>query len=141
DFARIHPGGRLGRRVTTVEQLMHAGSAVPRVASGTPLLDAVRVMTEKRLGMTCVTDPRGVLVGILTDGHLRRAMMRGPVPASATVDQAMTRSPITIQRRELAAKALAVMEERKITALVVVDAGGQVDGVLHLHDLWRTQLF
>jgi arabinose-5-phosphate isomerase len=141
DFARIHPGGRLGRRVTTVGHLMHTGADLPRVTSGTPLLDAIRVMTEKRLGMTCVTDARGTLVGILTDGDLRRAMMRGTSSVSGSVDQAMTRSPITIQRQELAAKALGIMEERKITVLVVVDPAGLVEGVLHLHDLWRTQLF
>jgi arabinose-5-phosphate isomerase len=141
DFARIHPGGRLGRRVMTVGHLMHTGDDIPRVASGAPLLDAIRVMTEKRLGMTCVTDARGALIGLLTDGDLRRAMMRGPVPASASVDQAMTRSPITIGRQELAAKALGVMEERRITVLVVVDGAGSIEGVLHLHDLWRTQLF
>jgi arabinose-5-phosphate isomerase len=141
DFARIHPGGRLGRRVMTVGHLMHTGADVPRVNSGTPLLDAVRVMTEKRLGMTCVTDARGVLIGILTDGDLRRAMMRGPAPASLSVDQAMTRSPVTISRQELAAKALGVLEERRITVLVVADDAGLVEGVLHLHDLWRTQLF
>jgi arabinose-5-phosphate isomerase len=90
DFARIHPGGRLGRRVMTVGQLMHTGADVPRVTSGTPLLDAVRVMTEKRLGMTCVTDARGPLIGVPTDGDLRRAMMRGPAPASLSSTQAMT---------------------------------------------------
>src|SRR5436190_15206570 len=141
DFARIHPGGRLGRRVMTVGQLMHAGADVPRVASGTALLDAVRVMTEKRLGMTCVTDERGVLIGILTDGDLRRAMMRGLAPASLSVDQAMTRSPVTIRRQELAAKALGVLEERRITVLVVADDAGLIEGVLHLHDLWRTKRF
>jgi arabinose-5-phosphate isomerase len=141
DFARIHPGGRLGRRVMTVGHLMRTGDDIPRVASGTPLLDAIRVMTEKRLGMTCVTDGRGALIGVLTDGDLRRAMMRGPAPVSIPVDQAMTRSPITIRRQELAAKALGVMEERRITVLVVVDGAGMIEGVLHLHDLWRTQLF
>jgi arabinose-5-phosphate isomerase len=141
DFARIHPGGRLGRRVMTVGQLMHTGADIPRVASGTALLDAVRVMTEKRLGMTCVTDERGVLIGLLTDGDLRRAMMRGPAPATLSVDQAMTRSPVTIRRDELAAKALGVLEERRITVLVVADDAGLIEGVLHLHDLWRTQLF
>ena len=141
DFARIHPGGRLGRRVTTVGHLMHAGADIPSVTTGTPLLDAIRIMTDRRLGMTCVTDARGALVGVLTDGDLRRAMMRGPASLTGAVDEAMTRSPVTIQRQELAAKALGVMEERKITVLVVIDDAKRVEGVLHLHDLWRTQLF
>jgi arabinose-5-phosphate isomerase len=141
DFARYHPGGRLGKRVLTVGHLMHSGDDAPVVAMGTPLVDAIRTMTDKRLGMTCVADPGSRLAGVLTDGDLRRAMMRGGTPLAMKVDDAMTRAPVTIAQKELAAAALSLMEARKITALVVVDSGGAIEGVLHIHDLWRTQLF
>jgi arabinose-5-phosphate isomerase len=141
DFARFHPGGRLGKRVLTVGHLMHAGDDAPSVPSGTPLVAAIRTMSEKRLGMTCVVDPEGRLAGIVTDGDLRRAMTRGGNPLALTVDEAMSRTPATIPRQELAARALSLMEARRITSLVVVDPGGMVEGVLHIHDLWRTQLF
>ena len=141
DFARLHPGGRLGRKVLTVGQLMHAGEAAPVVRAGTSMRDAIRVMSEKRLGMACVVHPDGTLAGIVTDGDLRRVVGRGQDLLGMTVDDAMGRSPITIGKEELAATALSVLEGRKITSLIVVDAARRVDGVLHIHDLWRTQLF
>jgi len=141
DFARIHPGGRLGKKVLTAGHLMHAGDAVPIVRSGTPLRDAIRVISDKRLGMTCVAAADGTLAGIVTDGDLRRALARGENLLTLKVDDAMTAKPVTIARQELAAGALRLMEARRITALVVTDEGGRIDGVLHLHDLWRTQLF
>ncbi len=141
DFARLHPGGRLGRKVLTVGQLMHAGEAAPVVRAGASMRDAIRVMSEKRLGMACVVHPDGTLAGIITDGDLRRVVGRGQDLLGMTVDDAMGRSPITIGKEELAATALSVLEGRKITSLIVVDAARRVDGVLHIHDLWRTQLF
>ncbi len=141
DFARLHPGGRLGRKVLTVGQLMHAGEAAPVVRAGTSMRDAIRVMSEKALGMACVVHPDGTLAGIITDGDLRRVVGRGQDLLGMTVDDAMGRSPITIGKEELAATALGVLEGRKITSLIVVDASRRVDGVLHIHDLWRTQLF
>ena len=141
DFARLHPGGRLGREVVTVDLVMHRGDAVPSVRCGTPIREAIRVMSAKRLGMTCVVNPDGTLAGVITDGDLRRAIERGDNIQGLQVDQAMTRAPATIRRDELAAAALHVLETRKITSLVVVDDGRRVEGVLHLHDLWRTQLF
>ena len=140
DFARIHPGGRLGKKVLTVGHLMHAGEAAPLVRAGTPLRDAVKVMTEKRLGMTCVISGDGLLAGIVTDGDLRRAISASGNPLGLKVEEVMTAKPVTIARQELAARALGVMESRKITALVVTDEKGRVEGVLHIHDLWRTQL-
>lgn len=141
DFARNHPGGRLGRRLLTVGHLMHTGDAVPSVASGTRLAEAARTMSDKRLGMTCVVDRDGALVGVVTDGDLRRSLLRSGDPRQARVDDAMTPGPATITRQELAAEALRLMESRRITSLVVVGPERRVEGVLHLHDLWRTQLF
>jgi arabinose-5-phosphate isomerase len=140
DFARYHPGGRLGKKVVTVEHLMHRGDAVPRVRSGSSLRDGIRTMSEKKLGMTCVLRDDGTLAGVVTDGDLRRAVERGEDLRDLKVDDAMTRSPATIGSQELAAEALHILESKKITSLVVVDERRRVEGVLHLHDLWRTQL-
>jgi arabinose-5-phosphate isomerase len=141
DFARLHPGGRLGREVLTVGHLMHAGDALPSVPLGAALREGIRVMSTKRLGMTCVVEPDGILAGVITDGDLRRLLERGLDLRHLKVDDAMTPSPVTIARAELAAAALHVLETRKITSLVVVDDRRRVEGVLHIHDLWRTQLF
>ena len=140
DFASLHPAGRLGRKVLTVGQVMHSGQSLPRVGSGTLMKEALFVMTEGRLGMTTVVDDAGRLLGIITDGDLRRLMQRVADPLSVRAEEAMTRTPVTITATELAAAALRLMEERHITALVVLDAAGRVEGVVHLHDLWRTQL-
>lgn len=141
DFARLHPGGRLGRAVLTVEHLMHSGDSLPVVRSGTPLREGIGVMSSKRLGMACVTTADGALAGVITDGDLRRLLERGLDLRDLKVDDAMTRTPVTIGRGELAAAALHVLESRKITSLVVIDERRRVEGVLHIHDLWRTQLF
>jgi arabinose-5-phosphate isomerase len=141
DFARFHPGGRLGRKVLTVAHLMHQGEALPMVRTGTLLRDAIRTMTEKRLGMTCVADADRKLCGIITDGDLRRALTGGGNLGTLKVEEAMTTKPATIARGEMAAAALSRMESRRITSLVVTDPGERIEGVLHIHDLWRTQLF
>lgn len=141
DFARFHPGGRLGRKVVTVAHLMHQGEALPMVRTGTLLRDAIRTMSDKRLGMTCVADADRNLSGIITDGDLRRALTGGGNLATLKVEEAMTAKPATIDRGELAAAALSRMESRRITSLVVTDPAGRIEGVLHIHDLWRTQLF
>jgi arabinose-5-phosphate isomerase len=141
DFARFHPGGRLGRKVLTAAELMHAGAEIPAVRESSPMPETIRVMSEKKLGMTCVLDDDGRLVGIVTDGDLRRFMLRSERPLRATAGEAMTRSPVTLDPDGLATAALRVMEERKITSLPIVDASRRVLGVIHLHDLWRTQLF
>jgi len=103
--------------------------------------DAIRTMSDRKLGMTCVVREDGTLAGVVTDGDLRRRLGRGENLLAMTVDGVMSRSPATIGRQELAASALNVLEARKITSLVVVDAQNHVEGVLHIHDLWRTQLF
>ena len=138
DFASLHPGGRLGRRLMRVEHAMHAGEAAPIVTTSTSMPDVFHQMSSKRLGMTCVVDGDGRLVGVFTDGDLRRLMMRQSDVLQLTAGEVMTPHPITIDRHLLAVEALKLMEARKITSIVVVDAGQRVEGVVHLHDLWRT---
>jgi arabinose-5-phosphate isomerase len=141
DFARTHPGGRLARKITEVRELMRQGDAVPRVLESVSMEEAVREMTAKGLGMTCVVDSAGRLAGILTDGDLRRRMLKSERPLAGPVASAMTATPVTIGPEALAGQALRILEDRKITSLAVVDADGRLAGVLQIHDLWRTQLF
>jgi arabinose-5-phosphate isomerase len=140
DFAARHPGGALGKRLMRAEQLMHAGDDMPRVAEDTPLRDVIYEMSRKGLGMTCVVDAEGRLAGLVTDGDLRRLMMRDDI-AGRTAHEIMTRTPITLPGDVLAAEALQVMEVRRITSVPIVDAEGRPSGVLHIHDLWQTELF
>jgi arabinose-5-phosphate isomerase len=140
DFADLHPGGKLGKRLARVRNLMHSGDAVPRAARDTPMKDVIYEMSRKKLGMTTVEDS-GRLVGIISDGDLRRLLERdGPELLSKTAGQAMNPNPRTISPDELAVRALSMMEEKKITSLVAVDAAGVIEGVIHLHDLWETEL-
>lgn len=140
DFANLHPGGKIGKRLMRVEQLMRGGAASPIVRTDTAMRDVIYEMSKKALGMTCVVDADGRLVGIITDGDLRRHMSASPRILEQTAGDVMTRQPITIRRHILAAEALHILEQRKITSLVVADDGQQVEGVIHLHDLWRTEL-
>jgi len=140
DFASLHPGGGIGKRLLRVEALMHTGAAMPAVREMAPMRAVVAEISAKGLGMACVVGEDGRLAGIITDGDLRRHMGLADMltqPASAV----MTAGPQTIGRSMLAVQALALMEQRKITSLVVVDAERRLEGVLHLHDLWRTQMF
>lgn len=139
-FASLHPGGRLGKRLMRIEQLMHAGASMPSVRADTRMREVVHEMTSKRLGMTCVLDEHGVLVGVVTDGDLRRHWATADIRSGVAAD-VMTPTPVTATRDLLAVEALRIMEERKITSVVVVDAHGVAEGVVHLHDLWRTQMF
>ena len=141
DFAHRHPGGRLGRKVTEVRELMRQGDAVPRVLASVSMADAVHEMSAKGLGMTCVVDADNRLVGILTDGDLRRLLLLSERPLFGPVEGAMTKNPVTIAPEALAGEALRLLEDRKITALAVADASRRLVGVLQIHDLWRTQLF
>src|SRR5688572_27729271 len=141
DFAVLHPGGRLGKKLLRVEDVMAAGDRVPRVAPATAMRDVLFEMTQKRLGMTTVVDGDGTLLGMISDGDLRRQMERhGYSLLERSAEQCMTRNPHVIGRRQLAAAALAAMEERKVTSLPVTDEAGRVEGVVHLHDLWRTEM-
>jgi len=141
DFARLHPGGRLGRRLARVRQFMHTGEAVPRVGPTTTMGEVVLEMSRKRLGSTAVVDGAGRLLGIVTDGDLRRLLQRDATPLDRTAAEAMTALPTTIAADALASAALALMEERKITMLPVLAADGTLEGIVQIHDLWGTQLF
>jgi arabinose-5-phosphate isomerase len=118
-----------------VEQLMHSGDQLPRVSPDTPMPDVLYEISNKKLGMTTVVRD-GVLAGIITDGDLRRAMSRSRDLLDRTAADVMTTTPATIARTALAADALRVLEQRKITSMVVVDGGRRVEGVVHIHDLW-----
>jgi arabinose-5-phosphate isomerase len=140
DFAELHPGGKLGKRLAKVRELMHTGDAVPVVAPSTAMSDVIYEMSSKKLGITTVQE-EGRLRGVISDGDLRRLLEReGGAALSKTAGEAMNDHPRTIAANELAATALAILEERKITSLVVVNAAGTVEGVLHLHDLWGVEL-
>ena len=141
DFAKIHPGGKLGKKLMRVDQLMHGGTAAPIVRIETPMKDVLYEISSKGLGMTCVVDAQSRLVGIITDGDLRRYMADNSRLLDMAAGDVMTRRPIVIDPSTLAAQALLILEQRKITSLVVGDKNQTVAGVLHLHDLWRTELF
>jgi arabinose-5-phosphate isomerase len=139
DFANLHPGGKLGKRLMRAEQLMHGGDETPVVSASTGMPDVIYEMSRKGLGMTCVVDGAR-LVGIITDGDLRRHMTRTPSLLGRTARDVMTQHPITIRRDTLAVEALHILEQRKITAVVVVDDDNAVQGVVQIHDLWRTEM-
>jgi arabinose-5-phosphate isomerase len=141
DFAALHPGGRLGKKLLRVEHLMHKGAALPSVKESAAMSEVFHEMSAKKLGMTTVVTPDGKLAGILTDGDLRRLMEKHKGGAlDLTAAAAMTTSPQTIEPHTLASEALNMMEKRRITSVVVTDADGVVKGVVHLHDLWTLQL-
>jgi arabinose-5-phosphate isomerase len=140
DFANLHPGGKLGKRLARVESLMHTGDALPRVTPSARMPDVIYEMSRKKLGVTAVVEGDR-LVGIVSDGDLRRLLeKRGKDVMDLTAGEAMTRDPKTISGGEFAATALALMEEKKITSLMVVDGRGKLEGIVHLHDLWSTEL-
>lgn len=141
DFASLHPAGSLGKTLMRVGDLMHRGESIPRVLESTRMSDAIYEMTRKSLGMTAVTDERGILVGVISDGDLRRMLQKSPDPLKLPAGRVMSKNPRTISEDELATVALSRMEELKITSLVVIDKERAVIGVVHVHDLWRTQLF
>ncbi len=141
DFAALHPGGRLGKKLLRVEHLMHKGAALPSVKESAAMSEVFHEMSAKKLGMTTVVTPDGKLVGILTDGDLRRLMEKHKgASLDLTASAAMTKNPQTIEPHTLASEALNLMEKRRITSVVVTDANGNVQGVVHLHDLWTLQL-
>ena len=140
DFADLHPGGKIGKRLARVRDLMHTGDAIPVVAPSTSMADVIFEMSSKRLGITTVQD-QGKLRGVFSDGDLRRLLEReGGAAFGRSAGEAMNPNPRTIASSEFAATALAILEERKITSLIVVDDKAAVVGVLHLHDLWGVEL-
>ena len=140
DFAELHPGGKLGKRLARVSDLMHTGDAIPVVLPVTLMTEVIFEMSSKKLGLTTVQQD-GQLRGVISDGDLRRLLEReGGAALQITAGEAMNRTPWTIAPGEFAATALAILEERKITSLIVVAPTGMVAGVLHLHDLWGVEL-
>jgi arabinose-5-phosphate isomerase len=140
DFADLHPGGKLGKRLARVSQLMHSGDAIPRVAPATPMIEVIYEMSRKGLGVTAVTEG-DALIGIVSDGDLRRLLEhRGKDVLDLTASQCMTANPRTIGSQAFAAQALDLMEQKKITSLMVVGEGNRLEGVVHLHDLWGVEL-
>jgi arabinose-5-phosphate isomerase len=140
DFANLHPGGKLGKRLARVGALMHTGEALPCVQPQTMMPDVIYEMSRKKLGVTAVIEGEK-LIGVISDGDLRRLLeKRGKDVLDLTAGEAMTKNPRTITRKEFAATALAQMEEKKITSLMVVDDSGKLEGIVHLHDLWSTEM-
>jgi arabinose-5-phosphate isomerase len=141
DFASLHPGGKLGKKLAFVRDLMHSGDALPAVAAATPMSQVIYEMSRKKLGVTTVLDADGRLLGLISDGDLRRLLEdRGPNALTLNAGEAMKSNPHTIAANELAARGLAIMEERRITSLVVTDSDQHALGILHLHDLWGLDL-
>ena len=141
DFARLHPGGKLGKHLLRVEELMHRGEQLPQVAPSAAMKDVIYEMSRKGLGITTVQDGDGRLLGVITDGDLRRLMEADPDPLRHSAAEVMHAGAVTIAPRALATAALRLLETRRITSLVVVDDGRRVSGILHLHDLWGVGLF
>jgi arabinose-5-phosphate isomerase len=134
DFRVFHPGGKLGAALTFVRQIMHGGDALPLAASGTRMNDAIVAMTAKGFGCVGIVDDAGSIIGIITDGDLRRHM--GPRLLEATVDEVMTKRPKTVRPDQLVSEVLELLNSSKITALFVIDQGRPV-GIIHMHDLLR----
>ncbi|HTQ85248.1 MAG TPA: KpsF/GutQ family sugar-phosphate isomerase [Candidatus Solibacter sp.] len=142
DFAALHPAGHLGRKLRRVSQVMHSGDDCPRVLATTKIPDVIYEMSKKGLGMTTVVDAAGRLVGILTDGDLRRLMAsQKGATFNMSARDCMTPNPVTVSQDEVASAALNLMEQRRITSVVVADTDRRVLGVVHIHDLWTLQLF
>jgi arabinose-5-phosphate isomerase len=142
DFAALHPAGKLGMKLRRVASLMHSGEDLPKVEPAARMPDVIYEMSRKGLGLAAVADESGALLGIITDGDLRRMMRsRKKDILDLTARECMTANPVTIAGTEFAAAALRVMEERKITAVLVVDDSRRLEGVVHIHDLWTLQLF
>jgi arabinose-5-phosphate isomerase len=141
DFANRHPGGKIGKRLMRVEQLMHAGEHAPIVRTSAAMPDVIYEISSKGLGMACVVADDGTLEGIITDGDLRRHMVSATHLLERSAGEIMTISPITVGPDTMAAAALHILEQKRITAVVVVDVAHHVLGVVHLHDLWRIEMF
>lgn len=141
DFAILHPGGKLGKRFLRVKDLMHVGEAVPSVEETAAMKDVIYEMSRKGFGITAVVDPQGALVGVISDGDLRRLLEKSADVMQQTAGESMKRNPVTIESEQLASSALQIMESRKITSLFSTSHDGRVAGILHLHDLWGLELF
>jgi arabinose-5-phosphate isomerase len=139
DFAHLHPGGKLGKKLARVSQLMHSGDSVPRVSQTTKMADVIYEMSRKGLGITTVVE-NNKLLGVISDGDLRRLLEKRKDVLSMTAGDCLSANPKTIRANEFAMTALNIMEQKKITSLVVTAEDGTVEGIIHLHDLWGTQM-
>ena len=142
DFAFFHPKGQAGKKLIKVKNLMHKGKQIPYVSESTPMKDVLKEMSTKKMGLTCVIDSEERLVGIITDGDLRRRIQKyGDSLLEKTAQDCMSPNPTNIDKEDLATKALNLMEENKITSLIIKNKRGKIEGIIHLHDLWRTEMF
>ncbi|HEY0159351.1 MAG TPA: KpsF/GutQ family sugar-phosphate isomerase [Thermoanaerobaculia bacterium] len=141
DFGFLHPGGKLGKRFLRVHELMHYGADLPLVRESTIMREVIYEMSKKRFGIAAVTADDGTMLGVISDGDLRRLLEHDEHVLRRTAGESMKRNPITIAGNELASAALQIMEEHKVTSLFIVDAAGRVEGIIHIHDLWGLELF
>jgi arabinose-5-phosphate isomerase len=141
DFARLHPGGKLGKKLLKVSDLMRTGAAIPTVAVDTLMKDVIYEMSRKGIGVTSVIDHDGRVVGIISDGDLRRHLEHDDQLLTKRAHEVMTPNPKTVPAEELATKALDLMEKSRITSLLILDNDQRPKGIIHLHDLWRTEMF
>ncbi|HYK01422.1 MAG TPA: KpsF/GutQ family sugar-phosphate isomerase [Thermoanaerobaculia bacterium] len=141
DFGFLHPGGKLGKRFLRVHELMHHGGDVPLVREATSMREVIYEMSKKGFGIAAVTNENGEMLGVISDGDLRRLLEHDEQVLRRTAMESMKENPITIAGSELASAALQIMEERKITSLFIVDEARRVEGIIHIHDLWGLELF
>lgn len=142
DFARLHPGGGLGAELILVSDLMHRGDEIPKAAWSASMQDVIDEISRKGLGIAGIVAEDDRLVGVISDGDLRRMLQsRGASILGSTAAECMTPNPVTIGDDQLATKALHLMERKKITSLLVPDTEGRLVGIIHIHDLWRTEMF
>lgn len=141
DFAFLHPGGKLGKRFLRVRDLMHSGDDVPVVVESAQMHDVIYEMSKKGFGITAVVDADRKLLGVISDGDLRRLLQADEQVMKKSARDSMKRNPLTIDESELASAALEAMEQRKITSLFIADDTGRVAGIIHIHDLWGLELF
>lgn len=137
DFKTLHPKGQLGFKLLRVEEVMHTGDEIPRVGRATSMRDVVSEISQKGLGITSVVDEAGQLIGVVSDGDLRRELQKDDELFAKNAEACMTSEPVIVSPTEAATAALALMEQKKITVVLVGDERGKLVGVLHLHDLWR----
>jgi len=141
DFAFLHPGGKLGKRFLRVRDLMHSGGDVPVVNTSTSMHDVIYEMSKKGFGITAVIDSNQHLIGVISDGDLRRLLQKDEQILKKTAGDSIKPNPVTISGDELASAALQMTEQRKITSLFITDDASRVEGIIHIHDLWGLELF
>ena len=140
DFHFYHPAGSIGKKLLKVKHLMHHGNELPLVSLNEKMKSVLAMIDRKHFGVAFVIDGSNKIRGIITDGDLRRLMLKEIDFSNASAEQVMTRNPLTIDENQLAVEALKILEDNRITSLVVTDGKNQVTGLIHMHDLWRTEM-